>query len=206
MRIKAIILGKALPLAELTHLSVILCAMVKAVISGIGPDQPGIVAAIANILFQHGCNIEDSTMTRLAQEFAVILIITVPDGVPFSRIQREFNTLEDTHNMAILMKPIPENMASEAHIPNNPYMLSVAGKDQTGITYHVSQKLAEMEINITDLNAQIIQGEEGPLYIMMVELDIPPFIAANTVQKEFDTLSKQLGVEIQLRPLEAVAL
>lgn len=180
--------------------------MAKAVISGIGPDQPGIVAAIANILFQHGCNIEDTTMTRLANEFAVILIISVPENLPFSKLQREFSQLEDTHNMAILIKPIPDNMDLEAHIPNNPYMLSVAGHDQTGITYHVSQKLAELEINVTDLNAQIIQGEEGPLYIMMVEVDMPHSIAVSTVQKELDALSEKIGVEIQLRPLEAVAL
>jgi glycine cleavage system transcriptional repressor len=180
--------------------------MVKAVISGIGPDQPGIVAAIASILYSNGCNIEDSTMTRLANEFAVILVITVPEGLPFSKIQREFIQLEDTHNMAVLIKPIPEHMAMEEQAPNHPFMLSVAGKDQTGITYHVSQKLAELEINITDLNAQIIQGDEGPLYIMMVEVDIPPSISANTVEKELKTLSQQLGLEIQLRPLEAVAL
>ncbi|HEY9746794.1 MAG TPA: ACT domain-containing protein [Oculatellaceae cyanobacterium] len=181
--------------------------MAKAVISGIGPDQPGIVAAIASILEHHGCNIEDTTMTRLAREFAVILVITVPDGLPFSKLQQEFVQLEDTHNMAILIKPIPEHMMPEDHLPNNPYMISVAGKDHTGITYHVSQKLAEMDINITDLNAQIIQGDEGPVYIMMVEVDIPPsIIAVSTVEQELKALAEQIGMEIQLRPLETVAL
>lgn len=180
--------------------------MAKAVISGIGPDQPGIVAAIASILYHHGCNIEDSTMTRLAQEFAVILVITVPEGLPFSKLQREFVQLEDTHNMAVLIKPIPEHLAFEDHSRNHPFMVSVAGKDQTGITFNVSQKLAELDINITDLNAQIIQGDEGPVYIMMVEIDIPPSISVSTVEKELKTLAQQLGVEIQVRPLEAVAL
>lgn len=180
--------------------------MSKAVISGIGPDQPGIVAAIASILYKNGCNIEDSTMTRLAQEFAVILIISVPEGTSFSDIQRQFTSLEDTHNMAILIKPIPDNMDSGTHLPDNPFMVSVAGNDKTGITYHVSQKLAEMDINVTDLNAQIIQGDDGPIYIMMVEIDIPPSISVNTVEKELIMLSQQHNLEIQLRPLEAVAL
>jgi glycine cleavage system transcriptional repressor len=180
--------------------------MTKAVISGIGPDQPGIVAAIANILYQRGCNIEDTTMTRLAHEFAVILVISLPEGVIFSELQREFATLEESHNMTALIKPIPPSVSLDNAVPNNPYMVSVAGQDRAGITYHVSRKLAEMEINITDLNAQTIQGEDGPVYIMMVEVDIPHSIAIDTVRQELQTVAKEIDMEIQLRPLEAVAL
>jgi len=50
----------------------------RVVISGIGPDQPGIVASVSEILFRHGANIEDSTMTQLADEFAVILLVSLP--------------------------------------------------------------------------------------------------------------------------------
>jgi glycine cleavage system transcriptional repressor len=145
-------------------------------------------------------------MTRLAQEFAVILIISVPDQVPFSEIQREFSALEESHNMTVLIKPVPKSLGLESHMPNNPYMVSVAGSDRAGITFHVSRKLAEMDINITDLNAHIIQGENGPVYLMMVEVDIPNSIATTTVNNELQTLAKELGMEIQLRPLEAVAL
>lgn len=180
--------------------------MIKAVISGIGPDQPGIVAAIANILYKRGCNIEDSTMTRLASEFAVILIISVPEGVPFSELQQEFATLEESHNMTALIKPIPASVSPDSHIPHNPYMVSVAGLDRAGITLHVCRKLAEMDINITDLNAQTIQGENGPVYIMVVEVDIPNFISIDSVRKELQALAGEIDLEIQIRPLGTVAL
>lgn len=180
--------------------------MTKAVISGIGPDQPGIVAAIANILYKRGCNIIDSTMTRLAHEFAVILIISVPDGIPFSELQREFATVEESHNLTVLIKPIPDHLNLDTHLPQNPYMVSVAGKDREGITFHVSRKLAEMDINITDLNAQTIPGEDGPVYIMMVEVDLPNSIAVSSVREELQALAAEIDVEIQVRPLEAVAL
>lgn len=186
--------------------SVILERMTKAVISGIGPDQPGIVAAIADILYQRGCNIIDSTMTRLAQEFAVILVISAPDGVRFPDLQKEFSRLEESHNMTLVIKPIPDTVGMDSHVPENPYMISVAGQDRVGITYRISRKLAEMDINITDLNAQCIQGESGPVYIMMVEIDIPGSIAIGTVQDELRAVAEEVQMEIQLRPLEAVAL
>jgi len=180
--------------------------MSKAVISGIGPDQPGIVAAITNILYQRGCSIIDSTMNRLAHEFAVILIITVPDNVRFSELQREFLAVEESHHMTIMIKPIPEQLSLETHQPQNPYMVSVGGKDRVGITFQVSRKLAELDINITDLNAQTIPGDNGPIYIMMVEVDVPNSIAIESVRKELQGLGAEMGVEIQIRPLEAVAL
>ena len=180
--------------------------MSKAVVSGIGPDQPGIVAAIGGILLKHGCNIEDSTMTRLAREFTVILIISVPDQVPLDELAKDFAALEESHGMTVMLKSIPENMALDSHVPENPYMISVAGHDQAGITYHVSRKLAEMNINITDLNAQVIPGDAGPVYIMMVEVDIPPALSVEGVRGNLQSLAKDLDVEIQVRPLEAVAL
>lgn len=180
--------------------------MTKAVISGIGPDQPGIVAATANILYKRGCNIIDSTMTRLAQEFAFIMVISAPDTVRFAELQKEFSTLEESHNMTVIIKPIPDSLSLDSHIPNNPYMVSVAGQDRAGITFYVSRKLAEMDINITDLNAQCIHGENGPVYIMMVEVDIPNSIAIDMVKSELQALAGEIDMEIQLRPLEAVAL
>lgn len=180
--------------------------MIKAVISGIGPDKPGIVAAISKILLENGCNIEDSTMTRLADEFAVILIVSAPDTVSVDVLRREFSALETTHQMLVLIKPVPNSQTLELHVPVNPYMISVAGHDKTGITCHVSQALADLHINITDLNAQVIPGDDGPVYIMMVEVDIPPASSIQTVRDALQALAGELGVEIQLRPLEAVAL
>jgi glycine cleavage system transcriptional repressor len=180
--------------------------MSKAVISGIGPDKPGIVAAIGDILLKHGCNIEDSTMTRLAREFAVILIISMPDTVPLAELQKDFTALEGSLGMTTVLKAIPDDMALDSHVPENPCMISVAGHDRAGITFHVARRLAEMSVNITDLNAQVIPGEDGPVYIMMVEVDIPPALTIEAVRSRLQALAKDLGVEIQVRPLEAVAL
>ncbi len=180
--------------------------MAKAVISGIGPDQPGIVAALSSVLFRHGCNIEDSTMTRLAREFAVILTINVPDSVSLSTLRQDFDTLNDSHQMTVIMKPLPPYIEPESHVPHNPYMISVSGQDRTGITYYVSTKLAEMDINITDLNAQVISGDNGPVYIMMVEVDVPEALTPEEVNRELQELARNVGVEIQLRSLESVAL
>src|SRR5512145_303550 len=44
----------------------------------VGKDRPGIVAEVSRILFELGCNIEDSTCTILSGQFAMILVIGHP--------------------------------------------------------------------------------------------------------------------------------
>ena len=48
----------------------------KFVMTVSGKDRPGIVADVSQLIFETNCNLEDSTMTRLADQFAVILLWT----------------------------------------------------------------------------------------------------------------------------------
>ena len=47
-------------------------------LSVVGRDRPGIVAEVSRVLFELGCNIEDSTCTILSGQFAMILVIAHP--------------------------------------------------------------------------------------------------------------------------------
>ena len=160
--------------------------MKKLVMSGIGPDKPGIVAAISELLYRCGGNIDDSTMTRLADEFAVILLVSVPDELDLAGFRDDMTALEASHGLTMLVKPAPDSLIQPTSLAINatpkPYMISVAGHDRTGITWRVSRVLAELDVNIRDLNARRIMGEDGPVYIMMVEVDVPPQTALPEVQ------------------------
>ena len=50
------------------------------IITAVGPDKPGMAHAVAQILFESGCNIEDTTMTRLSGQFSMILAVEPPRG------------------------------------------------------------------------------------------------------------------------------
>ena len=46
------------------------------VLTALGPDRPGIVDTISKYIFKHNGNIEDSRMTVLGSEFAMIMLIS----------------------------------------------------------------------------------------------------------------------------------
>ena len=52
-----------------------------ALLTANGKDRPGIVAAIARVLLESDCNIEDSQMARLGPDFACMLVLRMPEGL-----------------------------------------------------------------------------------------------------------------------------
>jgi glycine cleavage system transcriptional repressor len=51
------------------------------ILTAFGKDRPGVVADVSRIIYEIGGNLEDSTMTRLLDEFAIILLFSVRDNV-----------------------------------------------------------------------------------------------------------------------------
>ena len=45
------------------------------VLSGMGPDKPGIAKAISEVAYKTGCSIEDSRMALLGGEFAILVLL-----------------------------------------------------------------------------------------------------------------------------------
>lgn len=176
----------------------------QAVISGVGPDKPGIVAAMTRILLAHEANIEDSTMTRLAHEFALIMIVTLSEDSPLESLEDDLYELEKEMGMSFNIKPL-DSHPSHA-VLGTPCMISIGGQDRTGITHRVTSQLAALNINITDLNAHVIEGNEGATYIMLIEAIVPTPITVSELETKLRQASELQGLDISVNPLEDVAL
>jgi glycine cleavage system transcriptional repressor len=174
--------------------------MTKAVITGVGPDQPGMVSALTHVLLAHGANIEDSSMTILAHQFTVILLVSLPTDSDLQALAQALKPLEASHDFSLSLQPYHPGAARAW---GEALMISVAGADRTGITHQVSTILAEHQVNITDLNAQTIPGEDGPVYILMIEVQLPPNVTQEGLLKALKALP---DLDITLHPLEPVTL
>ena len=47
------------------------------IVSALGSDQPGIVSEISGVISSHGGNVEESRMSRLGSDFAIIMLVSV---------------------------------------------------------------------------------------------------------------------------------
>jgi len=181
--------------------------MKKYSLTAIGQDQPGIVSALTRPLFNRGCNIEDSSMTILEGEFAVILITALPEGVDLLALDEEINEVGRALALTVNMRAIRAATLKEKTALSN-YILTLHGEDTTGIIHKTAALLAEEGINITDLETKTASkaGNEGcdtkKLYMMMMELYIAPQKNIAGLNARIKKLGEELGLTIRLRQIE----
>jgi ACT domain-containing protein len=84
-------------------------------------------------------------------------------------------------------------------------VISVIGKDRTGIVYETSRILAGANLNITDLNSKILGKGKRALFVMVLEVDIPRQFNLKRLDSAWQKLRKRLKVDVRVKPLEHLA-
>lgn len=174
--------------------------MKRYALTAIGRDRPGIVAGVTKVLFKHGCNIEDSSMTRLEDEFAMILIMSMADWEKSASLANALKKAGSEMGLTIHFKEIGEKAPVKG--PESNYIITLHGADAPGIVYRVAEALSRKGVNITDLETKIV-GEEKKIYIMVMEVYSPGEVGIKGLEGELKALGESLGVTIRLKSVEA---
>lgn len=169
-----------------------------------GRDRPGIVARATRVLYETGCNIADSSMTRLRGEFVIMLILRLPDGLAPGTLEERLAGVAQELELDVRVKPLtPAEDTCPAEV-GEPCVITVLGADQPGIVYRVSRALEEAGGNVGDLHTQVIGTPERPVYVMMIEAEVNGELAA--LQGRLAGLARELGVEITARADDVVEM
>ncbi len=173
-------------------------------ITAIGQDRLGIVAAVTESLYRLECNIEDSQMSILSGHFAMVLVISAPDDLDESAVEAELVQVREQLGLeAVVARPVAG--LGDVRVKAD-HVLTVYGADHPGIVATVSSQLAELDVNITDLNTRLVEGRDEALYAMMMELILPETLTEEKLRELLEKVGKEAGVEVSLRPLESDTL
>jgi glycine cleavage system transcriptional repressor len=177
-----------------------------------GRDRPGLVAAVAEALFAAGGNLEDSSMTRLQGEFAMLVIFTAPDATPPAELSTRMNALGVAQRLAIDLKPIDRSEAHPRRSGDAPpsLLVTVHGADRPGIVAGVTAGLAKAGANITDLathrtTAGDRVGDAGG-YILYVEVQPPAGTGPAELEAALAPSARALGVTLRVKTLPSAQL
>jgi glycine cleavage system transcriptional repressor len=169
-------------------------------VSAIGRDRPGIVAAISQVLFEVGGNIDDSQMSILHGHFAVMLVVSVPGEVGRDQLAGRLEEVRERLGLEGLAVSELDELAGAA-APT--HVLTVYGADHPGIVHAVSTALAERGVNITDLRTRRT-GQEAPLYVMVMEIAVPG--DEEELREAMTQVGEATAVDVSLRELSSEAL
>jgi DNA-binding NarL/FixJ family response regulator len=114
-------------------------------LSAIGRDRPGIVADLAELIYECDCNLEDSSMTILGSEFAVLLLLTGDDKDIAERLSNACKRLEWEKRLTVFFRPLEaEPIPYAASHQARRYALQAVGIDKAGIVAKLSRCLADV--------------------------------------------------------------
>lgn len=175
------------------------------IVTALGQDRPGIVAGVTKVLYGLGCNLEDSAMTRLEGEFTIMLIFSSPARVNEAALRTRFEPLARQFKLSVHLKRLSATESRAPRKQGRTYLISVYGADRSGIVFRVSDALARIGVNITDVHTHRSAGggRAAPsLYLLLLEVEIPKPLAISSVEEQLKRIAKQLHVELSLRHSE----
>jgi len=186
-------------------------------LSAIGRDRPGIVADLAELIYECDCNLEDSSMTILGSEFAVLLLLTgeghPPDGQgPVShgpdtqdveaRLSAACKRLEWEKRLTVFFRPLegePLGFGVSQHA--RPFELQAVGVDKAGIVARIARCLAVHTVNITHMStaSRPEPGTGTPIYHMQIHMEVPQSIDELALRRELDAVAAALNIDVSVQ-------
>jgi glycine cleavage system transcriptional repressor len=173
----------------------------KYLLTAFSEDRPGIVASISQIIYENGCNLEDSAMTNLSGEFAILLLFSPLSNGDNGDLQEKMNAecrrLERDKGITAFIRPV----TIDEQMPKADFQkktIRVEGQDQAGIVYKISRYLADNEVNISHLNSQVRSSPQSgsAIYAMTIQVEVPQDLSLAKLEEALAEIGDELNVDV----------
>ena len=168
-------------------------------LSAIGRDRPGIVADLAELIYDCDCNLEDSSMTILGSEFAVLLLLSSTSADAERLLATGCKRLEWEKRLTVFFRPLdgePVPYAARSHARR--HTLQAIGVDRAGIVAKIARCLADHDVNIAAMSTQSRPEPESgtPIYTLRMQVEVPSHVDIGTLARRLQAVAETLQVDL----------
>ena len=169
-------------------------------VSAIGPDRPGIVAALSRALFDHAINVDQLHMTILHGQFTTMFVVTADDGVDAVGARAD---LEAAGRQVGLDAVTLSEVGLDLHDGDAAtHVVTVEGIDHPGVVHAVSEALAIHAVNIVALDNRPL-GEDASgserRAVLVLDIALPSGMSVDALEALLGPTSKEQDVDIDIR-------
>lgn len=167
------------------------------VLTAIGDDRPGLVAALAAAVDEHGGNWVDSQLALLAGKFAGIVQVDLPD----ERVEAFLDALPALADEVGLDVEATEGGAQDASDgPRSALRLHLLGQDRTGMIREVTSALRSQGATIDALRSWTREAPQGGgmLFEAEAEVRLPADADEHGVREALERIAAELMVDLEL--------
>lgn len=169
------------------------------IMTAFGQDRPGLVADVTEMLFEHDCVLEDSEMTKLSDEFAIIFLFSSQDEEVEGKLSLACRRLEREKGASAFFRSLGSGVHIEEKAGDR-HKLHMEGLDKGGLLYRVSSFLAEQNINIIRLHSHrdFSPLSGTALYTIDMEILRPQELPFQEFRRGLRQVGNSLHVDIQV--------
>lgn len=161
----------------------------------VGKDQSGIVAGVTTALFDADCNLGETSMIRLGQNFSVMMMVEGGDEVDLrTALQPVVERLKLALHIDVIDPGLHQRLVPDVCI-------LVHGADRAGIVAQVTGRAEQAGLNILDLESDVGGTEAQPIYILQIEGVAEQGIDA--IQTALAPLQAD-GVKVDVHPIDTL--
>ena len=173
--------------------------MEKIIITVLGSDRPGIIAAVSGSLFRQDLNIENVSQMVLQSEFAAFFVVTAPDGPPTGRIEEALRRDLSPLSLSVHVKKLAPKPDAAAPLSREPFFITTTGPDQKGLVARITGVMAELGANVTNLKAVFEGGDDPGRNIMVYEVDVPADADRTALSAALRAKAAELCLDISIQ-------
>lgn len=172
------------------------------ILSAIGSDRPGLVSELAQLILEADANLEDSRMTILGTEFAVILLCSAPGASAREAIAKGAKHLERDHGLTIFLRSLEGEPRPAVPAPGmRLFRVQAVGEDRAGIVAGLCGVLSERSVNIAELETKSRPGPGGsPHYQLSMSVEVPESLDSRELRAALEREADRLVIDVSLLP------
>ncbi len=171
------------------------------VLSAIGTDRPGVVNDLSKVILDCGGNIEESRMTALGTEFAMLLLVS-GNWHTLGKLEASLDKLGKSRNLSVSIRKTGVRERDEESMP---YAVDVVCLDQPGIVFHLANFFAARNIEIADLATRRYAAPHtgSPMFAVQMTVNVPASMHISQLRDEFMELCDRVNLDAILEPVKS---
>lgn len=162
-----------------------------------GPDRIGLVEGVTRLLLERGGNVATSRMARLGGEFAILMLVELPEAKA-AGLGEAVEALLGTGYKLTVTDTAEGDEPGRAGWPT--YQIEVSGADHEGIIHEVASYLSGRGINIESMDTETAPAPVtgAPLFLMSALVAVPPELDEDDWHDGLDEVADRQNVEIRV--------
>lgn len=162
-----------------------------------GTDRTGIVEEVTKALLDLGGNVETSRMARLGGEFAVLMLVSMPEE-QLANLDKGIQSMASQGFKITTVQT--EQTYAESHAGWTPYKIEVFGADHEGIIHEIAHTLSTCGINIESMDTTTTRAPNSgaPLFSMKALVVVPPSLTEKNWKAALKDVGRHVHVDIKV--------